>query len=312
MEGIQIPYDFFILFFSKDIFRSLPFILNFSFGLAIAIWQHQLKLTRQDIAALVSGFHSRGYKYIFLFYTTVVVVSNALCLFFIYPSMTYKIETELYPKILHNTMIALPAKQAFQIDDNHIFYFDAVNNDAQTQARVYEGIKILNLESQEQPLLVSAAKGSFYQDENTLFLEDGHLSQLSQNTKVSSVMNFNLLEYKISTQQYHISYHSLSLRQLLADPSPLNQGHLFWKLYLSLIPLLLLTVLSNQSMNIKFSGSFNLEIALVTAYYLVVIIIGLVTTKFIQTSSIGLIISSMLSLFVLSLFFRKLYAHVVK
>ena len=98
MEGVQIPLDFFILFFMKDVFRSLPFILNFSFALTIGVWQHQQKLRKYDIAALVSGYSFNKYNVIYIFFGVGVISLNILSLFLIYPSMNYKIETELHPR----------------------------------------------------------------------------------------------------------------------------------------------------------------------------------------------------------------------
>lgn len=312
MEGIEIPLDFFILFFMKDVFRSLPFILNFSFALAIGVWQHSLKMSKHDIAALVGGYKAKGYHSIYIFFLLAVISVNALSLFFVYPSMNYTIETELYPKILHNTMLALPAQKAYKIDDNNIFYFEAAVDQKDKSTRLYKGIKILNFDSDQKPILISSKTGTFSRDKNTLFLSDGLMKRVSNEGVETSSMHFNLLEYSILPESFEVSYQSLSLRQLLTEQEPIIQAHLFWKMYLSVIPLFIVIVLHNHIINIKFSGAFNLELGVVTSYYLMIIITGLLATKFIENTQVLMLGFSGLIFITISYLLRILYLHVTK
>lgn len=309
MEGAQIPWQFYILYFSKDIFQSLPFIFNLSLPLAFVLWQYQLKLTRHNIAALISGFSQWGYKKILIAVTAKVVIVNALCLFWLFPSLNYRLETELTPKVVQNTMAVLPEKTAFSLDSQHIFYFSEVSKNYGKDGRQFRDIQILNYDQTNQPFLIRAKSGYFINRESSLHLHDGYIQHLLEEQEYGNILKFNALDYKISANRYNVSHNSLSLRQLIADRTPLHRGHLFWKVYLSIMPLISLFVFGRQNITIKFSQSVNFSTALATAHFMILIILGLMIMKALESSTGDTGFIFVVFLVLLSFLFKELYRH---
>ena len=310
MDGFEIPGHFFLLFFSADIFRSLPFILNLSFALSLVTWRYSHKLKAHDIVALISGFQNSRYTRMLLTFASLTFSMNALALFWAYPALNYKIETQLYPKMVQHTIMALSSKQAFELDKQHFIYFESFDQVSPHEKHLVD-IQLLNFDQQQCPYLIVASRGLFQEDKGSLLLENGAITPLrNDEQELSQNLHFKTMEYKIKPSHVDVSAQSFGARQLLFSQHLGQYSILFWKLFLTALPFLFVYVFSHSPIRLKYQAQLNYCIALATAFFLICMIIGVIAMKALAQGKILTFSLFMLALALISKLLKEIYIYV--
>lgn len=312
IQNIDVPAAFFFLFLAKDIFRSLPFIVNLSFALSLISWQYSLRLKKQDMTALLCQFPQKSYRSIILFFSLSLTGLNLFCLFFIVPLLNYQIDTQLYPKILYHSMMSIPDNHAVEIDQGPIFYFEHSETPSGTTGRIFKNVKILTFDENKAPYVIATQNAVLSQETYNLALFNGTIHNFSADFEKDSEINFERLDYQLFLKGTTIGLGSLSFKQLFEDKSPKTEAQIFWALYLAFLPFAFFATLLLQNVQVQFSGSLHFEVIIALSYFLWLMILGVSAKSFIESSQYSSLLPALFLFFGGSVFFRRLYNQMVR
>jgi hypothetical protein len=312
MQSMTLPMSFFFLFCSKDLFRSLPFIVNLSFLLSLVSWQHALRLKKYDLIIALCNFSQKTYYNIILFFLLPVVVFNLLCLFVIVPLLNYKLDTELETKMFYHSLVNIPENHSIEIERERIFYAESVKKLDEKKQYVFKNVKLLTFDEQRQPFVIAGQKAILNQDRHTLSLIQGVIYHFSKAVDTLSEISFENLEYQLLFKESLVELSSLSFEQLIKQNTPESYGLIFWSLYLAFLPFSFFSSLLQQKAQITFSGSLHFELIIAISLFLFLMIMGVSARSFIESNRYLFFFVSLLVLFIASIFFRHLYQKVAR